>query len=111
MTPDSGSERDTFDVYANSFGVTITPMGANLRFTLNKAEAQADDPDPVEHLGAVHMSNELLKLLAYYLRAYIIHHERQLDVEWPIPESILSQSNITRRDWDAFWGYRTKEAI
>ena len=104
MTPNPDIDQDSFDVYADGFGVTITPMGARIQFVLNATGA--NDGGSVEHLGTVRMSNELLKLLAYYIRGYILHNEQQLGVEWPVPSTVLAQSNISQEAWDAFWGYQ-----
>ena len=49
------------------------------------------------------MSNELAKLLAYYMWVYIKTSEIQLGVEWPVPEQALVNSQINLGTWDQFW--------
>ena len=105
MTLNPGSGLDAFDVYANTFGVTVTPMGGSLWFSLNKTETEPMNPGVNQYLGTVRMSNELLKLLTYFLHSYIIHQEYQLQVEWPVPNDMLERSNISPTQWAAFWGY------
>ena len=60
----------------------------------------ACEPAP---LGTIRMSIEHLKVLAYMLRQYGISHEDFNDVEYDVPDMVLSQLGISRADWEAFW--------
>ena len=104
MTHNTDIDQDPFDVYVDRFEVTITSMGASLQFSLTGVGTA--NQGSFEHIGTIRMSNELLKLLAYYIRGYIIYNEQQLGVEWPVPGELLALSNIPQQAWDAFWGHQ-----
>ena len=94
---------EPFDVYCDSFTVTVTAWGANLTFQLREAHPEATSIKQPERLGTVRMSNEHLKAITFILRRQVIQYEQQQGVRCDLPVQVLSQMGIAPEDWDAFW--------
>jgi len=94
---------EPFNVYADSFLVTITPFGANLSFEVREAHPSPHSPQTSARLGTVHMSVEHLKVMVMMIRNQVKAVESQSGVQFEVPTNILSQVQIAPEDWDSFW--------
>ena len=94
---------EPFDVYTDSFAVTVNPWGANLNLFLSQAQPAALEGSRVHCVGIVRMSNEYLKVLAYMLSQRISEHETDNEVNYDVPSNVLQQLGIGQEDWDRFW--------
>ena len=94
---------ETFDIYSDSFLVSLNAWGASLTFHLTDPHPSPDVAREPVPLGTIRMSIEHLKVLAYMLRQYVISHEDFNDVDYDVPDTVLSQIGISRADWEASW--------
>lgn len=97
---------DTFDVYADSFSISVSVWGTNVTFSLREAIPSPTTPSIPDTLGTVRMSKEQLKALVYLARQQILNFEFEHGVVTDLPTQVLSQLRIPREDWDAFWKRR-----
>ena len=81
---------EPFDVYTDSFAVTVNPWGANLNLFLSQAQLAALEGSRVHCVGTVRMSNEYLKVLAYMLSQRISEHEVDNEVNYDVPSMCCS---------------------
>lgn len=58
---------EPFDVYSDSFTVTITPWGVSLNLFASEAQPAALANSQASRLGTVRTSNEYLKAMTYLL--------------------------------------------
>ena len=94
---------EPFEIYTDSFTVTVSAWGANISFDLREAHPESTSIKQPERLGTVRMSNEHLKALTYILRRQVLQFENAEGVRCDVPTQVLSQMRIAREDWDAFW--------
>lgn len=87
-----------FDVYSDEMELSITESGASLSFGKS---SEGDDPDVL--LGVVRVSNEMLKLMAYFIRESMAHHQDTHGLEWNIPRDVLEGLGVDIGDWEKFW--------
>src|SRR5512141_501181 len=97
------TKEEPFDVYTDSFTVTITPFGANLTFSLREAHPSNNKPPQIKQLGTVRMSVEHLKTVIWITRQQVRQVESQLGTKAEVPNQILNQLNIPPQDWEDFW--------
>jgi hypothetical protein len=95
---------EPFDVYADAFLITVTPLGANMSFEVREAHPSAQRVQTTTRLGTVRTSIEHLKLMAVMIVRQIKIIEEQGGVKYPVPTNILAQIQIAPEDWDVFWG-------
>ena len=74
-----------------------------MSFQLREAHPEATSIKQPERLGTVRMSNEHLKAMVFILRRQILQFEQSQGVQCDVPTQVLSQMQIAREDWDAFW--------
>jgi hypothetical protein len=96
-------KEEPFDLYTDSFTVTITPFGANLTFSLREPHPSPNKPPQIKPLGTVRMSVEHLKTVVWMTRQQIRQVEGQLGVKAEVASPILNQLNIPPQDWEDFW--------
>lgn len=100
---------EPFDVYADSFNVSITAWGAKLSFRLSNPDSEAADNAERQTLGTIRMSNELLKVMVFLLKEQIVDRENEYDVQFDVPQWVLEQLGVSDEDWDEFWGYEDED--
>jgi len=101
--PDATNQSEGFDVYSDTFTVTITPFGANLTFALREAHPSSGRAPQSRDLGTLRMSVEHLKTFVMITRRQILSVESDLGVKAEVPHKILNQLGIAPDDWDTFW--------
>jgi len=94
---------DSFDIYADSFTITVTPWGANLSFHLREAHPSPQTVSQPIRLGTVRTSNEHLKTMIFMLKRQMQIHEESHGISVDVPIQVLSQLGIAPEDWDVFW--------
>lgn len=100
---------EPFDVYADSFNISVGAWGAKLSFRLSGPGFQSSETDEPRPLGTVRMSNELLKTMVVLLREHVIAREDEHDVQFDVPNWVLAQIGMTEVEWDDFWGYSDED--
>lgn len=98
-------EEEKFECFADTFKLSLSPWGANLTFGLSAAGSIVEPETqkrPVD-LGTIWMSNELLKLMVFALRNYLIQHESQNMMQYNVPSWVFSQMGIDPAEWHLFW--------
>ena len=96
-------QEEPFDLYTDSFTLTITPFGANLTFSLREAHPSGNKPPQIKNLGTLRMSVEHLKAMVWVTRQQIRQVETQMGVKADVPGPVLNQLNIPPQDWADFW--------
>ncbi len=92
------------DVYSDSIGLNVGPLGCSLVFSLTGTGPIAPGMQPtIEKVATVRVSLEHLKLMAYIFRQQVRNYERQFGVQIQIPLDNLNQLRIGREDWDECW--------
>jgi hypothetical protein len=94
---------EPFEIYADAFTVTVGAWGSNISFQLREPHPEATSIKQPERLGTVRMSNEHLKAMVFILKRQIAQFEQGQGVQCDVPTQVLSQMQIAREDWDAFW--------
>ena len=94
---------EPFDLYADSFMITVTPWGANMTFALQEAVPSGPEASPPKRLGTVRMSTEHLKTVAFMITRHVKEYERGEGVVHPVSRRILNQLSIAPEDWESFW--------
>lgn len=94
---------EAFDIYADSFMITVTPWGANLTFALHDAHPSGPGPQAPIPKGTVRMSSEHLKTVAFMITRQIKEYERTEGIVHPVSRRVLNQLSIPQEDWDSFW--------
>jgi hypothetical protein len=95
---------EPFDVYTDSFQVTLGAWGATLNFSLSSNTPPAPGAQPQSTpLGAVRTSLEHLKVMSFMLKRQISQFEAGQQITIELPTQVLSATGIPKEDWDAFW--------
>ena len=97
---------EPFDIYTDSFMVSVTPWGSNITFSLRPPHPDPAANQPDETVGVVRMSNEHLKVMVYMLHRQMISFERTAEGQCHVPDGILAALGISPPDWENFWGGR-----
>ncbi len=100
---------EPFDVYADSFSISISTWGAKLSFALTPRDADPTEIEAPLPLGTIRMSNELLKAMVVLLRDNIREREEEHEVRFDVPSWILEQLGMDDEEWDEFWGYDNED--
>ncbi len=100
---------EPFDVYADSFSVSITAWGSKLSFRLSSPVTDSTNVGERETLGTIRMSNELLKVIVFLIRKQIIDREDEYDVQFDVPQWVLEQVGASDDEWDDFWDYAEED--
>ena len=96
-------KEEPFDLYSDSFTVTITPFGANITFSLREAHPSPNKPPQIKPLGTIRMSVEHLKTVVWMIRQQVRQVEGQMGTKSEVAPQILHQLNIAPQDWEDFW--------
>ena len=94
---------EPFDIYSDSFTVTLNPWGANLNLFVSDPQPAALENCQALGLGTVRMSNQCLKVMAYMLAQRLSRHEADNDINCDPPVNVLRQLGISEEDWGRFW--------
>ena len=94
---------EPFDVYSDSFTITVNPWGANLNLFASEPQPAALTGSHATRVGTVRMSNEYLKVMAYMLSERVLQHEADNCVQYNVPSGVLAQLGIAQEDWNRFW--------
>jgi hypothetical protein len=94
---------EPFDIYSDSFLVSLSSWGASLSFQLSDPHPAPDAVSESTQLGTIRMSIEHLKVMTFLVRHYVIAHEGASDVVYDVPDSVLGQLGIPPGDWNEFW--------
>ena len=94
---------EPFEIYTDAFTITVSAWGSNMSFQLREAHPEATSIKQPERLGTVRMSTEHLKAMIFLMRKQVLLYEQGQGVRHDLPTQVLSQMQIPREDWDAFW--------
>jgi hypothetical protein len=95
---------DPFDAYADQTLIFLGPYGCALNcFRSPNRPMPAGPGAQATELGAIRMSLEHLKVVAYLLAKQIDATEKQRGIMTPVTYSTLNNSGISPEDWDNFW--------
>ena len=95
---------EQFDVFSDGFWVTVSPWGATLSFQLSEAPSPRDEASLPARLGTIRLTTEHLMALAFIVRRQIKVDEENRGTRYDLPEDVLKLLEITREDWEVFWG-------
>ncbi|MBI2328137.1 MAG: hypothetical protein HYU85_00545 [Chloroflexi bacterium] len=95
---------EPFDEYVDQFTIGGGPYGVvlNLKKSSPKPAAPGSSPQ-AEDIGAIRMSLEHFKMMAFIIKRQVDEIEKQLGVEIPLPVQLMNALKIAPEDWQAFW--------
>jgi hypothetical protein len=92
------------DEYCDQAGINFNPFGATLNFFLtNPVPSMPGMATQPSRVATIRMSMEHLKMMTFVIRRQIQQYERDNGVSIQIPQSTLTNSQISREDWEAVW--------
>ncbi|MBI2873134.1 MAG: hypothetical protein HYY00_08120 [Chloroflexi bacterium] len=95
---------EPFDAYVDQFTLSVGPYGVALNFARSSPKPTAAGSVPqAEDVGAVRMSLEHFKLMAFLMARQVREIEGQLGIEIPVPVQIMNALRIAPEDWQKFW--------
>ena len=99
---------EPFDVYTDYISFWTTHWGTTLSLYLQTPPDQAgldENGNRQRHLlGNVRLSNEHLKMLVFAMARTLTQEERRTHTNYDATDEILASANITKEDWERFWG-------
>ena len=97
-------DTDIFDEYVDQFTLGGGPywIVLNLKKSSPKPVAPGSTPQ-AEDIGAVRMSLEHFKMMAFIMKRQVDDIESQLGIDIPLPVQLMNAQKIAPEDWQMFW--------